>query len=77
MRFHFTSFMLGVGVGAAGVVVGRHLRPVAVEMAKTAYQITDAISARMAIMQEDVDDMLAEARARARGWVDDDDAASA
>ena len=76
MRFHFTSFMIGVGVGAAGVVVGRHLRPVAVEFAKAAYQISDALSARVAIMQEDVEDMLAEARARARGW-QDDEAASA
>jgi hypothetical protein len=71
MRFHFTSFMIGVGVGASAVVVGRHMRPVAVELARAAYQVTDALGARMAMMQEDFDDMMAEARARARG--DDDE----
>ena len=66
MRFHFTSFAIGVGVGAAAVVLSKQLRPVFVEVATAAYGITDAVAARVAMVQEDLDDMLAEARARAR-----------
>ncbi len=67
MRFHFTSFAIGVAVGAAGVVVGRQLRPFAVEVAAAAYQMLDGVAARVAVVQEDWEDVLAEARARARG----------
>ena len=67
MRFHFTSFAIGVGVGAAAVVFGRHLRPFLVEVATTVYQMTDEVAARVAMVQEDVEDIFAEARARARG----------
>lgn len=67
MRFHFASFALGFGAGAATVVVGRHLRPALVEVATSVYQLVDAAAARMAMVQEDFEDVLAEARARARG----------
>ena len=67
MRFHFTSFLIGFGAGAATVVVGRHLRPALVEFATAAYQLADSLAARVAIVQEDFEDVLAEARARARG----------
>ncbi len=67
MRFHFTSFALGVVVGGSAVLVGRQLRPVFVELAAAAYQVADAVAARVAMVQEDFDDALAEARARARG----------
>ena len=66
MRFHFTSFAIGVGVGVAAVILGRHLRPVFVEVASATFSVTDAVAARVAIVQEDVEDMLAEARAKAR-----------
>ncbi len=66
MRFDLTSFMLGFGAGAATVVVGRHFRPVLLEVATAAYQVADAVTARVAMLQEDVEDVLAEARARAR-----------
>jgi hypothetical protein len=66
MRFHFSSFLIGVAVGAGAVVVGRHMRPVAVELASAAYQISDALASRVAMMQEDFEDMMAEVRARAR-----------
>ena len=67
MRFHFTSFAIGVAVGAAGVVVGRQLRPVFIELAAGAYQVLDGVTARIAVIQEDWEDLLAEARMRARG----------
>ena len=66
MRFHFTSFAIGVGVGVAAVVLGRHLRPAFVEMASAAYGLADAAAARVAVVQEDLEDALAEAKARAR-----------
>ena len=66
MRFHFPSFMLGMGAGVAAVFVGRRLRPVLVEVATAGYQLADAVAARVAMVQEDVDDVFAEARARAR-----------
>jgi hypothetical protein len=67
MRFHFGSFLLGFGAGAATVLVGRHLRPVLVEVASAGYQFADALAARVAMVQEDFEDVLAEAKARARG----------
>lgn len=66
MRFHFTSFAIGVAVGVGAAVLGRHLRPVFVEMASTAYGVADAVAARVAVVQEDLEDALAEAKARAR-----------
>jgi hypothetical protein len=66
MRFHFGSFLLGYGAGVTTVLVGRALRPVLVETAAAAFQVADAVTARIAMVQEDVEDILAEARARAR-----------
>jgi hypothetical protein len=66
MVFHFPSFLLGYASGAATVLIGRHLRPVVVEAAAAAYQAADAVAARLAMLREDVEDLLAEARARSR-----------
>ena len=66
MKFHWPSFLLGCGAGAAGVLFARQLRPIAVELVTAAYQLSDAIAARAATWWEDVDDAVAEARARAR-----------
>ena len=77
MRFHLGSFLLGFGAGAATVVVGRQLRPVFVEMATAFYQVADSLAARVAIVQEDFDDALAEAKARARGWRESEPASAA
>jgi hypothetical protein len=67
MNFHLPSFLLGYASGAATVLIGQQLRPLAVEVVAAAYQAADAVAARVAMLREDVDDMLAEARARARG----------
>jgi hypothetical protein len=66
VRFHFPSFALGFGAGAATVLLGRELRPVLVEMASAVYGLADALAARVAMFHEDAEDVLAEARARAR-----------
>jgi hypothetical protein len=67
MSFHLPSFLIGYGAGAATVVVGRKLRPVLVEVASAAYWLADSVAARVAMLGEDAEDVLAEARARARG----------
>jgi len=67
VNFHLPSFLLGYGAGASSVLLARQLRPVLLEVATFAYRFADAIAARAAIRQEDLEDILAEARARARG----------
>ena len=66
MKLHVPSFMAGVAVGASGAVVAPRLRPVALEIATTFYRIGDAALVRLSRAREDVSDLLAEARARAR-----------
>lgn len=66
MKLHLSSFLLGFGVGASTAVVAPRLRPVALELATTCYKIADALLVRAARTREDVSDLLAEARARAR-----------
>ncbi len=66
MRFHLPSFMLGYGAGAVSVLAGKRLRPFVMEVATTVYGIVDAVAARVATKREDWEDLLAEARERAR-----------
>ncbi|MCI0571210.1 MAG: hypothetical protein L0Y66_10695 [Myxococcaceae bacterium] len=67
MTFHLPSFLLGYGAGFGTSMLARHLRPVLLELATAAYHVVDAVAARVAIRHEDLEDLLAEARARARG----------
>lgn len=69
MRLHLGSFLLGVAVGATGATVARRARPVAVEVVALAYRLAEAVQARVAIGREALEDVVAEARARARGLV--------
>ena len=66
MKFHWPSFLLGCGAGVAGVLFAKQLRPIVIELATAAYQVSDSIAARVAVWWEDVDDVVAEAKARAR-----------
>jgi len=66
MKFHWPSFLLGCGAGAAGVLFAKQLRPIVVELATAAYQLSDAVAVRLATWREDIDDAVAEAKARAR-----------
>ena len=66
MRFHFPSFFLGCAAGASTVLFARQLRPIALEVATGVYQLWDSIWTRAAMFGEDLEDVLAEARARAR-----------
>jgi hypothetical protein len=69
MRFHLPSFLLGTVAGASGAILAPRLRPVALELATSCYKLLDAAMVRVARGRENVADLLAEARARARGML--------
>lgn len=69
MKFHVPSFLIGVTVGAGGAAVAPRLRAVALEIATTFYKLADAVVVRTARGREDLSDLLAEAKARARAQV--------
>ncbi len=66
MQFHLPSFLLGFVSGAATVFAGKRVRPLLVELAAMAYRFGDSVMARVAMRREDLEDVLAEGRARAR-----------
>jgi len=67
MRFHLPSYLLGIATGVTGAAIADRLRPIAMELATAGYRIADALMLRTARARENLSDMLAEARARARG----------
>lgn len=69
MRFHLPSYLLGVATGASGAALAARLRPVVLEIATACYRIADLAMVRVARTREDVSDLLAEARARARNTI--------
>ena len=66
MLFHLPSFLLGYGSGFATAVLAPKLKPVAMELATACYRVLDALVVGTARRREDLEDFLAEARARAR-----------
>ena len=66
MKFHFPSYMLGVATGVTGTVLFPRLRPVFIEVASAYYRLGDLIMVKIARSRENLSDLLAEARARAR-----------
>lgn len=66
MKFDLPSFLLGYGAGATTVLIGKRLRPLLLELATLGYRVADTVVAKAAMKQEDLEDLLAEARARAR-----------
>jgi hypothetical protein len=66
MRFHLPSFLIGYAAGAATAVLSHRLRPLLLEIATAAYRVGDVVVARLATTREDLEDLVAEARARAR-----------
>ena len=67
MRFHLPSFLLGYVSGGATVLFARRLRPIAIELASAGYRLLDRIGARLSSPREELDELLSEARSRARG----------
>lgn len=72
MNFHWPSFLLGYGAGVVSTVVAQRMRPVLTELASAGFELLEAVAAKMAMTREDLDDIVAEARARARGGAADD-----
>jgi len=66
MRFHLPSFLLGAVAGASGAALAPRLRPLALEITTGCYRILDAALLRLARSRENMSDLLAEAKARAR-----------
>lgn len=66
MKFHFPSFLFGYAAGAASVLLADRLRPLLVELGTAAFQLADRVAQRVAMAGENAEDLLAEARARAR-----------
>ena len=66
MKFDLPSFLLGYGAGATTVLLGKRLRPLLLELATVVYRFSDSVMAKAAVKQEDLEDLMAEARARAR-----------
>jgi hypothetical protein len=69
MKFHLPSYLLGVATGVGGAALAPRLRPIALELATGFYRALDAAVARVARGREDLSDLLAEARARARARI--------
>jgi hypothetical protein len=67
MMFHLPSYLLGVATGAGGAALAPRLRPIVLEVATGCYRVADSVMVRVARGRENFSDLLAEARARARG----------
>ncbi|MGD9765794.1 MAG: hypothetical protein AB7V27_19030 [Candidatus Binatia bacterium] len=66
MKFHVPSFLMGFAAGIAGSTILSRFRPLLTELASAGYAALDALSARAAVLGENVEDLLAEARSSAR-----------
>jgi hypothetical protein len=69
MKVHTPSFLFGLAIGAGGATIAPRMRAVALEIATTFFKLGDAIAVQVARRREDVSDLLAEAKARARGQI--------
>ncbi len=67
MKFDVSSFIIGCAVGAGTALLSPRLKPLLLELATAGYRSADALAARLGVTREDIEDILAEARARARG----------
>jgi hypothetical protein len=75
MTFHFGSFAIGYAAGLGTAAVAPRLRRLGVSLATVAFRVVDGFAVRAARKREDLEDILAEARARARTHRGDDDTA--
>jgi hypothetical protein len=66
MIFHLPSFLLGCVTGVGLKAAAPRLKPVMVELAAVGYRLVDVLSSRAVRGREAFEDILAEARARAR-----------
>jgi hypothetical protein len=64
MKFHLPSFLLGCVTGAGIKALAPRLRPLLVEVTSAGYAVLDVVRAQLARRREDLEDLLAEGRAR-------------
>jgi hypothetical protein len=67
MKFHLPSFLLGCATGAALKALSPRLKPLFVQLATAGFKLADAVTTQAARRREDLQDLIAEAKARARG----------
>ena len=64
MKLDFSSFLLGCGVGAGSMLLGKRLRPLALEVVTLLFRLQERVMAATPMGQEALAELLAEARAR-------------
>lgn len=64
MKLDLSSFLLGCGVGASSLLLGRHLRPLLLGGATLLFRVQERVMAATPMGQEALAGLLAEARAR-------------
>jgi len=69
MRFHWPSFLIGYGAGVGTAALSQRLRPFALEVTTSLIRAFDSLAAQLVMKREDLQDLFAEARARARAVV--------
>jgi hypothetical protein len=67
MKLDLPSFALGCAVGAGTTLLSPRLKPLLLEIATVGYRSAEALASRVGVAREDLEDILAEARARVRG----------
>lgn len=66
MKLDLGSFALGFVAGSATTLASKRLRPLLLDIATALYRFGDEMVAKAVTRREDLEDLLAEARARAR-----------
>ncbi|MCY1074249.1 hypothetical protein [Archangium lansingense] len=66
MKLDLSSFLLGCGVGASSLLLGKHLRPLLLEVATLLFRVQERVMAETPMGHETLAGLLSEARARAR-----------
>ncbi|HYO64445.1 MAG TPA: hypothetical protein VEU33_00060 [Archangium sp.] len=64
MKLDFSSFLLGCGVGAGSMLLGKRLRPLVLDVATVLFRFQERVMAATPMGQEALAELLAEARAR-------------
>jgi hypothetical protein len=64
LKLDLSSFLLGCGVGASSLLLGRQLRPLLLDVATLLFRLQERVLARTPMKQESLAGLLGEARAR-------------
>jgi hypothetical protein len=64
VKLDFSSFLLGCGVGAGSMLLGKRLRPLVLEVVTLLFRFQERVMAGTPMGQEALAELLAEARSR-------------